>query len=185
MPKVHPRIRARFKERARQIISSHNDAKKYGRSQNTIGEIERSMVEAYEMGVKGISETIEPATDLMGNEIVDWHEIPPRSREVLQNITYAFSQRLGMRDDRTPKMLELNDDGPRPRWLTRTPEGKILSERGYAYGPVMTLVKLGLLAEMGTEPRVLSLTELGERTCRDYWIRSDRNDPDLPLMSVR
>ncbi|MGO1164722.1 hypothetical protein ACTOV4_22930 [Brucella sp. C7-11G] len=48
--KISARLRAEFKEVARQIISVDRMALKHGSSQNTIGAIERAMVDAFQLG---------------------------------------------------------------------------------------------------------------------------------------
>lgn len=185
MAKVHPRIRARFKEEARRIVSRDNAAKKLRRSQNTIGEIERAMVRAYELGTQADDLEIGPATDLMGEVIVDWLEIPPRSREVLSDMTWGFSQRYGLRTDPTPSQLEPDEIDRKRRWFLVEADGCRRRERGYTDGPVQKLFDMGLLSVADANPSRFMLTDLGTRTCRDYWIRSDRNDPDLPIQSLR
>ena len=48
--KPSPRVRAEFREVARDIIAKDRRARKNGLSQNTIGEIERAMIKAFVIG---------------------------------------------------------------------------------------------------------------------------------------
>jgi hypothetical protein len=50
---------------------------------------------------------------------------------------------------------------------------------------VRPLVRLGMLVSSPETPNIYSLTETALKLCRDYWARSDRNDPDLPKLSLR
>ncbi|MDZ4843686.1 MAG: hypothetical protein SH859_16295 [Hyphomicrobium aestuarii] len=67
---LDPRLRAEFREAAREIIRLDRIARKHGTSQNTIGEIERAMVRAFQLGQKfGIAPYV-PAH--LG---MDWEEV--------------------------------------------------------------------------------------------------------------
>ena len=47
-------MRALFREAARDIVARDREARKGGRTQNTIGEIERAMVKAYVCGQEAL-----------------------------------------------------------------------------------------------------------------------------------
>lgn len=178
MPKkIDPSIRAMFKENARRIFSSDRAANRAGRSQNTIGEIERAMVEAYKLGQEG---KVPPAD----NDVVDWLVIPPRSRDVLWYMTLSFSSFRSTPTFAADRLL-LDEGSAKPRWFPVGDEGRSVNERGFLDGPVQKLVQLRLLMPSKTNERVLELTDLGKKTCVYYWERSDANDPSLPIMSVR
>ncbi|WP_155646352.1 MULTISPECIES: hypothetical protein [unclassified Blastomonas] len=86
------KMRTIFREVARDIVARDRKARKGGRTQNTIGEIERAMVKAYVCGQEALlnkREGFRPSV----NALVDWLEIPPRARETLSFLTICFSHR--------------------------------------------------------------------------------------------
>lgn len=183
-----PRMRALFREAARDIIGRDRDARRSGRTQNTIGEIERAMVKAYRLGQEALLD--EPkASDR--EEGLDWLEIPSRARDTLEWMTSRFSQRLATHlpdphlNDRLcqPYEIESFEEEGRKRWVL-VHDGR-RPTRSVADGSVAPLVRLGLLASLPDNPARLALTERGLAMARDYWRRSDANDPTLPRISLR
>ncbi len=179
--KFDPILRAQFKEEARRILSLDRVANRMGRSQNTIGEIERAMVAAYKLGRQSgdvVASVKEP------EDCVDWILIPPRSRDVLWHMTLSFSS-FQTKPTFVPDSLIRSDDEPKIRWFSLNKNGRSINDRGFQDGPVQKLVQMGLLATSQSDSNILDLTELGSRSCMAYWRRSDANDPSLPIMSVR
>jgi hypothetical protein len=170
-----------FKEEARRIISADRAANRSGRSQNTIGEIERAMVRAYKQGQEASSQ---PAKGSGSSDEVDWILIPPRSRDVLWYMTLSFSS-FRSTPNFVPDRLICVDEEPKTRWYSISQSDRSGMERGFLDGPVQKLVQMKLLAPSHTDPNILELTELGKGSCKSYWKRSDANDPSLPVMSVR
>lgn len=177
--KVHPEQRAIYRETARRIVSADRAARKYGLSQNTIGEIERALVAAWQDGCHqgGISKKDEVATD------PTWLQLPARSRTTLESLTFWFSKRHGAAEDRADRIECFEAEG-KARWR-RIDENGQRDVHSVADGSVRPLVRLGLLASTPETPDIYSLTETGLKLCRDYWARSDMDDPDLPRLSLR
>lgn len=179
--KISARLRAEFKEVARQIISVDRMALKHGRSQNTIGAIERAMVDAFQLGQElGLSE--EPYFQTT-NAFVDWIEIPPRARDTLSEISF----RLGYGENRpeTISVRLLRLVTPKGiRWVEETKADRE-DARSFSAGGINPLIKLALLAPVEGNEDLIQLTEKGVLTCKEYWRRSDERDPTLPKMSVR
>ncbi|MEG3088352.1 hypothetical protein [Sphingomonas sp. PB4P5] len=86
--KIDPRLRVKFKEVAREIMSRDRMARRLGRSQNTIGEIERALVQAFAEG-QDVGKSSAPRPDHLG---MDWEEVPPRGRAVLSRLTDRHDQ---------------------------------------------------------------------------------------------
>lgn len=168
--------RALFKEWARRIIANDRAARKYGRSQNTIGVIERALVDAFQMGQAGFTPSPQNET------IINWIEIPPRGRDVLWSIS------LSLRSSRVPSeepiMLETVIVEGRKRWRHLNNRGGDLA-RTFSTGGVHPLVKMGLLDVVEDQHDQLVLSTKGVATCKDYWRRWDEGDPTLPVMSIR
>lgn len=179
--KIDPVIRAKFKENARRIISEDRTAKRSGASQNTIGVIERSLVFAYQLGLDGVS-TFEYADD--AEKCVDWIILAPRMRDVLRSMTWSFSSFRRTPTYEPTKLARLKN-GSLKRWFVFSHHEEVNADHGFLDGPVKKLIELKLLTKACDDPEVLELTELGTNTCKAYWLRSDNNDPTLPLMSVR
>lgn len=179
--KMDPTIRAKFKEEARRIVSADRAANRSGRSQNTIGEIERALVRAYKLGQETDGGT---STSTKKSDVIDWLVIPPRSRDVLMYMTFSFSS-FRSKPTFTADRLVHSDEEPKPRWYAVNDDGYSVHERGFLDGPVKKLVQLELLKPSGAGSNALELTNLGIETCKTYWQRSDMNDPTLPIMSVR
>jgi len=179
--KMDPNIRANFKEEARRIVSADRAANRSGRSQNTIGEIERAMVRAYKLGQQTHNQVAESAKQ---NDVVDWIVLPPRSRDVLMYMTFSFSS-FRSKPTYVADRLIFVDQKPKPRWYSVNEEGHSANEIGFLDGPVQKLIKLKLLEPCSADANVFELSTLGIQTCKSYWQRSDENDPTLPIMSVR
>jgi hypothetical protein len=179
---VERRIRAQFKETARRIIGDDRAAKRHGSSQNTIGSIERALVDAYVLGRESDARD-EPLIKQEAPGLIDWIEIPPRSRETLSSMTFRFSSRYGEPDFR-PSRFERSFDEGRWRWTIVSGEG-LRRERTIADGSVAPLIRSGLLRPSSADPDLFELTDLGVVTCREFWRRSDRDDPTLPRISLR
>lgn len=178
---VDSRVRAQFKEIARRIIADDRAAKRNGNSQNTIGSIERALVDAYLLGRE--SDATNAPCQEQKTESIDWIEIPPRSRDTLSSMTFRFSRRYGEPDFR-PSRIERGFDEGRLRWTIISVEG-LRRERTIADGSVAPLIRSGLLGPSDADPELFELTDLGVAACREYWRRSDRDDPTLPKISLR
>ncbi len=179
--KFDPTLRAQFKEEARRILSLDRAANRMGKSQNTIGEIERALVVAFKLGSQsgGLAASAKEPKDC-----IDWILIPPRSRDVLWHMTLSFSS-FQTAPTFVPDSLIRSDNEPKTRWFSLNENGRSFHDRGFLDGPVQKLVQMGLLAPSQVDLNSLDLTELGNRSCVEYWRRSDANDPSLPIMSVR
>lgn len=184
-----PKMRALFREVARDIIARDREARKRGITQNTIGEIERAMVKAYVCGQEALLDdrmSLRRSPDAP----VDWLEIPPRARETLSFMTICFSQRwsaargeaAAARDRCLDEIETFIEDG-RKRWAIV--RGDKRSERSVADGSVAPLVRLGLLAVGPDHVGRYVLTPAGIAVGKDYWRRSDAGDPTLPREGMR
>jgi hypothetical protein len=175
-PRIDPRLRAELKEKARTIISRDRAARKHGWSQNTIGEIERALVDAFILGRDGG----EPVFAAQPKDRLDWEEIPPRGRSLLTSLSF----RPGPEGPHTPiGVRRLIVDG-RERWAIVRANGD-LEDRTVASGSVNPLLRLKLLIVSDDDPDFASMTELGSRSCAQYWRRREENDPYLPKESLR
>lgn len=178
MPRIHPRLRAHFREEARRIVAQDRLARKNGISQNTIGLIAIAMVKAYRMGAKGLGD---PAQQPLSNKLI-WEDLAPRSRELLDWISHGLSAQFtpGQQD-----VLDLECDivGSKPRWFY-VYEGK-RSSKSWANRSVTPLLKHGLIEAIEGVPGRYRITEAGRELCLEYWRRSDAGDDTLPLLSVR
>lgn len=182
------KMRALFREVARDIVARDREARKGGRTQNTIGEIERAMVRAYVCGQEALlnkREALLPSADAL----VDWLEIPPRARETLSFLTICFSHRWStVRGDasapnRIPSEIESFIENGRKRWTIVN--GETRSERSVADGSVAPLVRLGLLTASSDYADRYVLTPSGIAAGEEYWRRSDAGDPTLPREGMR
>lgn len=180
-PRLAPKMRSIFREVARDIIGRDRDARKYGRSQNTIGEIERALVNAYLMGQGSAANDTKPQEG-PDDSFIDWIEVPPRSRDTLSSMTASFSERFGALQDSALQIERFSADG-RVRWATV--RNGIRNSHSVADGGVVPLIRLGLIAPVEGHQGLYALTDMGLATCRDYWRRSDSWDPSLPRISLR
>ena len=181
--RLDPRLRAHFKEIARNIVARDRQARKFGVSQNTIGEITTAIAQAYSMGQKGLGYADMPGTP-HSSRIVDWTTIPPRGRETLMSMSFSMSELVPLPDGWLWNIERLSDE-PRPRWRLTKDGEKRQNERTIAHGGVSPLIQMELLEALDHGARVFQLTDLGKSTCQDYWRRSDANDPTLPKISLR
>lgn len=176
--KIDPRLRAQFKEVAREIISRDRRLNKAGRSQNTIGEIERALAQAFALGQElGDAPYSVPWPDHLG---IDWEEVQPRGRGVLSGLTYRSGQfevinAVGMR------CLQA---GQQVRWASEYENGRV-SDHTVAAGSVNPLVRAGLLASSAADGELLVLTPKGRATCEAYWRRRAEGDRSLPKEYIR
>lgn len=111
-----------------------------------------------------------------------------RAVYTLAYMTFAFSQRFiaalhGSSDVVSADELEVFEVSGRRRWAVV--RKNVRSDRSVADGSVSPLIKLGLIQPLPQNPSQYELTESGVRLCRDYWRRSDADDPTLPRQSVR
>lgn len=175
--KIDPRLRAEFREIARDIIARDRDARKHGMAQNTIGEIERAMVMAYKAGRGGV--TMEPEKHPDG--AVDWMMIPPRGRDTLIRISSGLA--AAEREGRMFILVQKADDA-RGRWTDQEPSPDPRYQGSYARNGIGPLLKLGILAPAGHDGAI-ALTAVGTATLREYWRRWYAETRSLPIMSVR
>lgn len=183
------KMRALFREVARDIIARDREARKQGSTQNTIGEIERAMVKAYVCGQEALLDkrmSLRPSPDAS----IDWLEIPPRARGTLSFMTICFSQRwsaargeAAAARDKSPDEIETFIENDRKRWAIV--HGDRRSERSVADGSVAPLIRLGLLAVRPDHVDRYVLTPAGTAAGKDYWRRSDAGDPTLPREGMR
>lgn len=178
MRKVHQQIRSFCREEARRIIQKDRKAKKYGDSQNTIGEIERAMIAAYRMGLDGYGDPErKPLHDKIG-----WDDLPPRARELLEYATWHRTLRADPKAEVFDDLQQLSIDG-KMRWATVNATG--VSSHSMASGAGSALLKHRLIDPLEGEPGRYRINEQGKAICRDYWQRSAAGDPGLPLMNIR
>lgn len=178
MPKVHQQIRSLCREEARRIIEKDRKARKYGWSQNTIGEIEQAMIVAYRLGLEGYGD---PARKPLQNGI-RWDDLPPRSRDLLNWATDHPTVRLGHGKE-TFHDLQCDEVDGKMRWFVVSERGR--SDHSFAQGASTALLKHELIKPMGDRAGMFRITEKGKAVCRDYWQRSADGDRSLPLMNIR
>lgn len=176
-PKINPERRAIYMENARRIVNDDRTARRSGNSQNTIGAIERALVAAF---LEGREQCTSPELE---TEELTWLQIPPRSRDTLSSMTFWFSSRMCTAQNRAERIEAFIKNGKR-RWRTVDADGRY-ADRSVADGSVQPLIRLALLEPSSENPSIYSLTQQGLRLCRDYWERSDRDDPTLPKISLR
>jgi hypothetical protein len=170
-------LRAEFKEMARNIVLRDRQARKLGRSQNTIGEIERAMAWAFRFGQE-LGE--QPIPAMSPEAAIDWELIPPRGRQVLDDMTWSppgfdVEKPLGLR--------RVEVDG-RERWA-RVYRNGVIDNRPIHVSGVNPLRKLGLLAPSSEDSELMVLSARGKATCEAYLARSAVRDPNLPPLSLR
>lgn len=179
--KFAPNLKAHFREVAREIINRDRQARAFGGSQNTIGEIERALVKAYlagrSHGHAPVQENVEPTG-------VDWVLLPPRARDTLRSMV-SFHPATGEAPE--PAHLRRHAGNGRARWQyvsarTGTP---MYGEHTISDGGVAPLLRFGLLIALEEDGSTLCLTERGMETVRQYNKRSAANDPTLPKISLR
>lgn len=176
-PKVNAARRAAFREIARNIISDDRAARKLGISQNTIGAIERALLKAFQEGYVAAN-TPEP-----DEPPLTWEQLPSRSRDTLYSMTLSFSNFM-RKATYVPDQIECFDDQGKRRWRLSS-DRNARDSRSIADGSVAPLIKLELIEPVDPNSNLYRLTVKGDAICRDYWARSDQNDPSLPKMSLR
>jgi hypothetical protein len=181
--KIGSGIRAEYKELARRIIANDRSARKYGLSQNTIGEIERALVAAYRRGHSAKGEGVATPVPQSKKIFVEWIDLPPRCRETLWSISHTLSRTPAVDNDEQI-LLEQTRVYGRLRW--RQSGSPYASDtRTFSEGGVIPLVRLGLLNIIGDKEAKLVLSPNGIATCIEYWRRWRARDPTLPIQSLR
>lgn len=186
--KMNKQIKAMFREEARRIVSNDRSARKYGVSNNLPGDITNALVTAYKLGLEhgGNPDAFKP--ELSSNDAsVAWELVPPTSRTILRYLTFNYSNR-GAKATFVPSELRAYSDPEtgRQRWAWVDQGDKIKGdEHSFAAKGVGPLRRMELLAPKDADENHLILTSKGDATCRLYWDRSDRNDPTLPIQSMR
>ena len=174
--RINARLRAEFREAAREIINRDRAARKFGLSQNTIGEIERAMVRAFQLGRElGTAPDAPPRPAHLG---IDWEEVRPRGREVLIDMTH----RSDAFEVVNPIGLRCVDIVGCKRWAQVWADNK-QSDRTVAAGSVNPLIQDGLLELR--DDTLLVLTAKGRATCEAYWRRRAVEDSTLPKEGLR
>jgi hypothetical protein len=183
------RTRALFREVARDIIARDRESRRLGLTQNTIGEIERAMAKAYKHGQEALLDD-RMALHRAPDGPVDWLDIPPRARETLRSMTLFFSHRWSnaLPGASAPKVgspdeIEMFVENGRKRWTVVIGERR--SDHSVADGSVAPLIRLGLLAPRPENDARHVLTAAGIAAAKDYWRRSDADDPTLPREGMR
>lgn len=180
--RINSKLKSQFRETARKIIARDRHARKYGISQNTIGEITSAMIQAYLAGQENWDPNdSDNSTPAIG--AIEWIAIPPRSRDTLSRMSFGLSQRFGKNPGSLSQIERVSDD-PRPRWRI-IKNGVPWSDRTIADGGVAPLIRMKLIEAMDEGQKQFKLTELGVQTCIEYWRRSDADDPTLPVISLR
>jgi hypothetical protein len=182
--KIDQQLRSEFKELARSLVARDRHARKFGRSQNTIADIERALVRAYVLGRAEAKNPPKMQSNGSGDMVLDWILVPPRARDVLSSMTLPLSMRWSRPGGEAHKIEWYIDDGRR-RWriLRHGPSAPL--DHSVADGSVQPLVKLGLLEPSDTETTIFALTPKGLATGKEYWRRADGDDPTLPIISMR
>lgn len=173
--KIDPRLRADFREIARDIVHRDRTARKNQVTQNTIGEIERAMARAFELGLKLANAP--PLSRPGPDAALAWEEVPLRGRDVLISLTYRSASYV-----HTAIGLRPISEDDKIRWVEAYPDDCVGS-RGVAAGSVNGLIRQRLISE--NADGVWVLTPKGRETCETYWRRREQNDPLLPRESLR
>ena len=180
--KIDPRLRADFKEQARDIIARDRLARKYGRSQSAIGEIERHLAAAFQLGLDRGSGKSVLHDDINADELVEWNLLPPRARDVLWSINLRLDKPDVLACGHPTIRRHFLDDKERWTWGLA---GTRMTSHSFSAGGVKALVKFALLEAVEGKPDLLRLTTKGVATCRDYSRRAAMGDRSLPKMSLR
>lgn len=181
-------IKAVFREEARRIVSNDRSARKLGASNNMPGEIAAALVTAYKLGFEHGKNPDTPRIRLPSSDaFVAWELIPPTSRTILTYLTFTYSNR-GAPATFVPSELRGFSDSEtgRQRWTWVDQCGDFKGdEHSFASKGIGPLLRMELFAPKEGDDNHLVLTSKGDATCRLYWNRSDRNDPTLPIQSMR
>ena len=149
--KIDPRVRAEFKEIARNIVLRDRQAKKLGRAQNTIGDIERAMVTAFRFGQEVGDQPI-PSIEPDADAALAWEVVPPRGRQTLDGMCW----RPAGSDTEMPIGLRRVEVDGRERWARVYRSGIVDSYPIHPHG-VNPLCKLGVLEASESDADLLIL----------------------------
>lgn len=182
------KIKAIFREEARRIVSNDRSARKFGASNNLPGDITSALVAAYKIGLEHGEKPNAFEYEMPRNsDCVAWELVPPTSRTVLRCLTYTYSN-LETKASFIPCELRGYSDPEtgRQRWAC-VDQGSTIrgGEHSFADKGIGPLRRMTLLKPKDSDENHLVLTRRGDSTCRLYWERSDRNDPSLPVQSMR
>ncbi len=178
------RRKAIFNEIARRIVARDRAARRYGWSQNTIGEIARNLEWAFTQGVEG--ETFERPSRLDEEEsdaAVDWIDIPPRPREAFHDLFWMRHETAQDSGLDVQLFARRYKDG-NLRWSS-DPRDQSKYDFGWSASTITPLVKLGLLEPVENAPGVLRITKKGLNTWAAYKRRETAKDPTLPILNAR
>ncbi|KAF0111564.1 MAG: hypothetical protein FD163_2517 [Hyphomonadaceae bacterium] len=187
--KVSSAIKAQFRETARNIISNDRAARKLGMSQNTIGLIQSCLLKAYKGGYQAA--ILGHDENSISEEQLTWEMIPPKGRNFLEQLT-MFYGRLYHPYMATPPDVDTNEVflissviiNGKIRWVIERHTHNA-DVRSFSNGAVFPLIKLGLFSLEDDALDLFKLTNLGVEICKEYWRRSDANDPTLPKSNIR
>lgn len=180
-------IKAQFRETARTIVSRDRGATRGGFSNNLPGDITAAIVAAYKLGLEHANNPPKERKPMVFDEALIWETIPSTSRNVLSSISSSYSQ-FHRKPTFQPSQLSsyLDEHTGRERWAVCNGDGSpCVTGQSFATKGIGPLVRLGLLAPDPAQDECLCLTSKGDATCREYWLRSDRDDPSLPIQSMR
>lgn len=180
-------IKAQFRETARTIVSRDRSATRGGYSNNLPGDITAAIVAAYKLGLGHAKNPPKQHTPMSPSEALAWETVPPTSRNVLQALTWSYSQFKATPTYQSSMLSRYIDtDTGRERWAVYDSGGSpCVTGHTFAKKGIGPLIRLGLLAADPSQDGRLCLTSKGDATCREYWVRSDRVDPSLPIQSMR
>lgn len=82
--------KAHFKEEARVIVSNDRDARKYGRTVDTAGNIARAMERAYKLGKDDQTKGEPFVIPTKRRGALHWPLIPPSSRRAFQSLCFSI-----------------------------------------------------------------------------------------------
>lgn len=180
-------IKAQFRETARTIVSRDRSATRGGFSNNLPGDITAAIVAAYKLGLDHAANPPKQQEPMSFSEALVWETVPPTSRSVLRALTWSYSQ-FKATPTYKPSILSryIDTETGRERWAMCESDGSpCVTGHTFAKKGIGPLIRLGLLAADAIQDGWLCLTSKGDATCREYWMRSDRNDPTLPVQSMR
>lgn len=181
-------IKAMFREEARRLVSRDRSARKYSHQNNMSGEITSALVTAYKLGLEHGQNPDAKVVDLPSNDAsIAWEMVPPTSRNVLSYMTFSYSRRGREPTFVADELQKYTDEQTgRQRWALVTQAGKpCVTGHTFASKGIGPLLRMELVAPKNHCEERLTLTPIGDATCRLYWARSDRDDPTLPIISMR
>ncbi len=174
-----PNIRkAKYRETARRIISADREARKFGRSQDTISEITLALERAYKQGAAEAHRTPprqpKPSSD---RDVVDWILIPPRARAAFSRIMmWLHATQIA------PNAGGLQWSGSAWAFFDK-PRSSLTHHWGKT--TIAPLIRLALLKAEPGEDTLLYITDLGRRTYAAYQQRDAADDSTLPIGNAR